>query len=888
MSASFSLGVGNSLGFDGGVSAAKLALAGDLAEPRYPADESAPSILELRIHGVGGGSPAELLEQSDYVQVGGDNLAQFLRRYGPRRRLVRWPLEGYWWGGLTSNPSTRALWVLLIPLMLSNLAAWAAPVPGPKPRRRTGYCLAAAMRWAGYVLTLQLVASTATASLDVFGWQCTTATLGAGGKACRPHWAEWVPTALGPRLDIYALVPLLVLAVLGIVGRRTLQSYEQWRVRVDASPAPADAQAAAQEPAAQEPKVTPASPWPLAWPGFWHGLRPVGRQLLLHLAGGCALISLYLAYVPASHPGWRDAAVAVALLLIALPAVLLACPQARRTGDNPYAGEWESAGTDRPRPGFDRACVAVPLASAAVLLALIIARVWWQPAPSASGPATPGLLPGDAGIWEGISIAMAVLLAAVTGLTLLAALASRSATWRQPAELRPFVGGFLGPVALGLAFVFGGVYSAGVNLLLPQFLIPTGFRVGPGFSDGPPRFPIELPWPVFAFMAGLLFVAGALLPIGACGWVWYRSTSRHFAQPSVLKPWYGTGVMNEEKMNKEAARTRQGQRGRVGQALAMAKAIDYLGLVLTGLSLAGMAGTGLFYVFGSGSFVATWVPRIGQWLVALAAGSLWLMTRRALTNTGKRRLIGVLWDVGTFWPRACQPFAPPCYMERSVPELVNRLNSLLADEAKRKSENAASAEETTAIIETTLGAATGDPLPELAPLLARMDELGPGYDRVLINGYSQGSFIAAALIAQLPSAKREKVLLMTAGCPLRRLAGRGFPSYFGPACMDKLRDELTSPAGTDQKETPFVRWRNAVRASDYIGGFVFTDPSAAAEPGAAADPVRERVDRLVLDPPCVFPAEPQSQPTIHGHLDFWPDPQVTLLTQSLIDAVKNT
>jgi hypothetical protein len=143
---------------------------------------------------------------------------------------------------------------------------------------------------------------------------------------------------------------------------------------------------------------------------------------------------------------------------------------------------------------------------------------------------------------------------------------------------------------------------------------------------------------------------------------------------------------------------------------------------------------------------------------------------------------------------------------------------------------------------------------------------------VLINGYSQGTFIAAAVIAQLPADQRAKVLFMTAGCPLRRLFGRGFPAYFGHDCLTWLRTGLA--------EGPFVRWRNAVRASDYIGGFVFSDPfSGEATP--------DLVDRPVLDPPCVAPADAHSQPTIHGHLDFWPDPQVAVLTQSLIETAKS-
>src|SRR5215472_15174803 len=159
------LGVGDGRGFGGNVSVAKLALADALD----PVDDG----FELRIHGVGGSSPEQLLEQSETVQVGGDDTAQFVRRVAVARRpSVEWPLEGYWWGGLTSNAPTRAFWVFLLPLTLCNLASWMLPASRSPGRRGrvAGTVLPRVMRLAGYALTLLLAASLATAGIDVFGW----------------------------------------------------------------------------------------------------------------------------------------------------------------------------------------------------------------------------------------------------------------------------------------------------------------------------------------------------------------------------------------------------------------------------------------------------------------------------------------------------------------------------------------------------------------------------------------------------------------------------------------------------------------------------------------------------------------------------------------------
>ncbi|HEX4817877.1 MAG TPA: hypothetical protein VFV66_34475, partial [Nonomuraea sp.] len=142
-----------------------------------------------------------------------------------------------------------------------------------------------------------------------------------------------------------------------------------------------------------------------------------------------------------------------------------------------------------------------------------------------------------------------------------------------------------------------------------------------------------------------------------------------------------------------------------------------------------------------------------------------LLLQRGWRDARQRRVIGVLWDVSTFWPRHCHPLAPPSYAERAVPELQRRLWWLHDNGG--------------------------------VPLVA---------------AHSQGSVLAAAALAQPRSRPAgDRVALVTFGSPLRTLYAWGFPAYFN----DTLFEQLAHGPGIG-----VWRWRNFHYDTDYIGGAV--------------------------------------------------------------------
>ncbi|MEV4195792.1 hypothetical protein AB0J65_31055, partial [Streptomyces toxytricini] len=116
--------------------------------PHPPAPEPQavprPLALELRVHGVHGAAPEKLLDDPRTVRVTGDATAAVFRRTAdaeaeahPERYAGRPVVEAYCWSRLTSGNGSRALWLLLLPFMVVNLAHWARPaVPDGAPQPR--------------------------------------------------------------------------------------------------------------------------------------------------------------------------------------------------------------------------------------------------------------------------------------------------------------------------------------------------------------------------------------------------------------------------------------------------------------------------------------------------------------------------------------------------------------------------------------------------------------------------------------------------------------------------------------------------------------------------------------------------------------------------------
>lgn len=222
---------------------------------------------------------------------------------------------------------------------------------------------------------------------------------------------------------------------------------------------------------------------------------------------------------------------------------------------------------------------------------------------------------------------------------------------------------------------------------------------------------------------------------------------------------------------------------------------------------------------------------VGPALTVIAALILAVIVENALTAT--ERPISVLWDLMCFLPRAGHPFGPPCYAERVVPELRDRVADWLTHD---------------------LEPPEGLDLAERQAWHDRQEEVALAEDRpfsVVLTAHSLGAVLAVSTLFTLRPGDAERlrnVGLLTYGSQLRVYFGRFFPELFGPDALGTLGARrpllgkgdpwftqveldqdgdpvVVTPSGADDpslvqlltQPDGSVAWVNLWRRTDYLG-----------------------------------------------------------------------
>lgn len=684
---------------------------------------------ELRLHGVGGTTPENLLGDLAPQQVSGDRIAGFYRtadlvgRHIPSRHV-----EAYSWGGLTSRSGSRVLWLLLFPFAMANVAGWmCTPKVHEKPWRFRLH--RAAVRWVALGLTVNFLLLAALMSMDLVAYQCGGQPTCVGDRWwLSPLRAAAVAGLPGRRVLEGAVVPFAVVVLLFILTLRSLTRYEQ----VDPP----------RRVGAPKQSSTTSAAMPgrgLAHRLFWDGRQSIANLGRLHIAVALAFLAVLIAHtVDTTALEAKDTVVVQlpwlwvlamglggAVISVALVALTLdPCPK------------WLS---------WMLVVAAIAAAAAAAWFA------WAQPAFSQPFGPLPGMR--NAANLSFLSIIVAVLLVLVP-------------VWIGGRVKGGFVAGPFVAVALGCVVL--NLVLLGVMIRLADLLTRVSFNAANAPSVAPPRpvvFVYEvigrsIPWLTLAPLVCLLgFAVYQLVAYWRAGndktvraqiQAWYEENPR---QPPTAEPRWHTSALTDEK-----ARTRgragllDRLRGRGWEAgVARARRFAQIPRDLDKL-LALIASLGVIILAGSLVSVLVlerpppasgWMLTVGTWIATALPLLVLLLLRRGWSSLESRRRIGTLWDVLTFWPRAYHPFAPPSYAERAVPELQRRLWRLHESSG-----------------------------------------------RIVLAAHSQGSVIAAAALLQ-PNCRPDDdvVTLVTFGAPLRKLYGWAFPYYFANEVLRQLVDD---------------------------------------------------------------------------------------------------
>ncbi|MGH1526697.1 hypothetical protein ACRAWC_22960 [Leifsonia sp. L25] len=508
-----------------------------------------------------------------------------------------------------------------------------------------------------------------------------------------------------------------------------------------------------------------------------------------------------------------------------------------------FGGQYEVPGT-----GASSASATAPSIILGVLVAICISALGWR---------------------RGVPHWLSIALMTVAGLTFLAGVAQNPAT----------VGGHPGPLRVPL-FAVAALLTAAQLVLVWWPRSPSGRRAGP-----PERFRAEGwagmgPGILMLLSLGAAMILSTLLVLGVQGWLVSGSTPcgcvtagpHHVLRPPIVYHNFGdvlpfvalalaliaAGIalsLLRWMPRLTTPRTLGGRRplleqvdayrdGRIDAsttadrlALKILRARRLAALVHRGEPILGILAGLLAVDFVIALAVSYSVPfravdaLVGPALTVIAAAILAVIVENALT--AKERPISVMWDLMCFLPRAGHPFGPPCYAERVVPELRDRVTDWLTHD---------------------LTPPEGLDLAEQLHWRDQQQDDALTRERpfsVVLSAHSLGAVLAVSTLFTLRPGDAERlhnVGLLTYGAQLRVYFGRFFPELFGPDALGTLGSRrpllgkgdpwftqveldqggepvTVTPSGADDpslvqlltQPDGSVAWINLWRRTDYLG-----------------------------------------------------------------------
>jgi hypothetical protein len=764
---------------------------------QLPVTAECGGVTELRVHGVGGTPPGAVLGDLAPEQVSGDAIAGFYRSSDHRasdgdrkaRLDVDRHVEVYSWGGLTSQSKVRVLWLALLPFLFANLAGWmCSATTRESPWRFRLHRLASGL--CALALTVDAALIAVMISADVVAYQTARA-----GLARHQWWLaplDWHFIAGHPARQVIlgVLVPALFVLALVWLASRTWR-YESVRPPCQTAP----------ERRKPPRNITAATlKGGLADSEFWDGGSSVRLITWLHVA----VVAGFLAI--AAGVTTKALAVTGSPHVVALGWIAIGLGGATVALGGAYVClDALDALTDQLR-------VRLPLLLAPGGAALIAAGVfaWLQP----GGPAPRAAeLPAMASMirWTTLAIAAVVAIALISVLLGL------------PGSRGTLVGGPW--VTLMLAFSMLNTLLLGAETWVAHLVGPVTSNAADAATR--PQGKIYLPYVITSGVPLVVWAAaGAAAAFGLIEGVRclrtrqlpaamardYRDQAATFRDPLTgpRKSWYWSGLSPFPPPGDRSGDPGSGQdwERQTARARFLGSASHDATWLLWGIIVAQLAAAASAWLLHVQPPAA--IRDIGVLIDGLVLPALMAFLYSAWSDLAKRRTIGVLWDVGTFWPRSYHPLSPPCYAERAVPELQRR-----------------------------------------------MWWLHDNGGRVTLVAHSQGAVLATAALVQTGCRPEgDHPALITFGSPVCKLYSWGFPAY-----IDRRLVEPLEPRG----QARLSDWRNFYYPTDPIGGPVAEDLSRADG---------SLVDQRLLDPAECYYVYGQPPPSAQGHSGYWADPRV--------------